>query len=56
MEPTRIYDLADAREFLKCPGSRRGRSRARSRREVHERVRAGPKACSVAAHETGRGE
>ena len=36
IEPTRVYDVEDAREFL-TSRARCGRYRCRSRRQVHER-------------------
>ena len=40
VEPTRIYKIDDAREFLDRQGHRRRRDRASGRRQVHERLRA----------------
>ena len=40
IEPTRVYDVEDAREFLTGKGHRRRCDRVAGRRQVHERVRA----------------
>ena len=53
IEPTRIYKVEDAREFLAGKGLERRRARRASRRQVYERVRARDKAAGV-AEECGR--
>ena len=44
IEPTRIYRVEDAREFLSGSGNGCGRDRAAGGREIHERVCAGGEA------------
>ena len=38
IEPTRVYNIEDARQFLAGEGDRRGRDRAAGGRQIHERL------------------